>query len=170
MPTSRTRRTRRTSDRPAKATAPPKNAVRRKKQASVRKKRQQSQPHATARKRSSGNALLSWNDLATGNEREAHRPTGSTYIEKVSTVRFGLFLLAVAIVFTLYIGHVQATQEVLAQVQQARRENLNLHLKLNRLKGDFDGATSPAVVYQRARAMGMEEGIAYGPTIEIKGD
>jgi hypothetical protein len=50
-------------------------------------------------------------------------------------------------------------------MQQAKKENLRLHLKLNRLRGDFDRATGPAVVYQRAKEIGLEEGIAYGPTI-----
>jgi len=77
-----------------------------------------------------------------------------------------MVLLALATVFTLYIGHVHATQDVLAEVQHARRANLQLHLELNRLKGDFDRATGPSVVYQRARTMGLEEGIAYGPTIQ----
>lgn len=136
----------------------------------MRKNRQQNRPQAKRRTRASDSGLLSWKDLAADNEREAHRPRMSAYIEKISTMRFGLLLLAVAAVFTLYIGHVHATQEVLADLQQARKENLNLHLKLNRLKGDFDWATGPAVVYRRAREMGLQEGIAYGPTIEIEHD
>lgn len=86
-------------------------------------------------------------------------------MEKISTVQFALLLLFVAISITLYVGHVQATQQVLSEMQQARKENLRLHLKLNRLRGDFDRATGPAVVYQRAKEIGLEEGIAYGPTI-----
>ena len=80
-------------------------------------------------------------------------------------MRFGLVLLALATVFTLYIGHVHATQDLLDELQQARRENLQLHLQHNRLKGAFDQATGPSVIYQRAGAMGLEEGIEYGPTI-----
>lgn len=86
-------------------------------------------------------------------------------MEKVSTVQFALLLLFVAASITLYVGHVHATQEVLSEMQQAKKENLRLHLKLNRLRGDFDRATGPAVVYQRAKEIGLEEGIAYGPTI-----
>ncbi len=106
-----------------------------------------------------------WRDLATSNERVQPRPRPAALIDKVPTVRFALLLLLLAAGITLYVGHVQATQDALAQVQQARRENLRLHLKLNRLKGDFDRATGPAVIYERARALGLEEGIAYGPTI-----
>jgi len=76
-----------------------------------------------------------------------------------------LVLLALATVFTLFIGHVHATQDLLDELQQARRENLRLHLQHNRLKGEFDQATGPSVIYERAGAMGLEEGIAYGPTI-----
>ncbi len=106
-----------------------------------------------------------WSDLATRNERVQRRPRTDALIDKVPTVRFALLLLFVAAAATLYVGHVQATQDVLAEVQRARRDNLRLHLKLDRLKGDFDRATGPAVIYQRARALGLEEGIAYGPTI-----
>lgn len=110
--------------------------------------------------------LSSWKALANENERTPVRPRASAaLIEKVSTRRFVLLLLAVAAVFTLYVGHVHATQDLAAELQQVRKENLKLHLKLNRLKGDFDRATGPAVIYQRARALGLEESFEYGPTI-----
>ncbi len=73
-------------------------------------------------------------------------------------------LLAVTM-FTLYVGHVQATQDVLADVQELRRENLRLHLRYNRVKGEFDRMTGPEVIYRRAKELGLEEGFAYGPAI-----
>ena len=86
---------------------------------------------------------------------------------RVPTARFvGLVLLG-AVAFTGYVGHVYATQKLYTELQTARRENLRLHLKHNRLKGALDAATSPAVVVARARALGLEEGIAYGPTIRV---
>ena len=172
MPTSRAKTTRRRSTKKAKPAKPTKNAVRRKKRTAVRKKQQSSRAQTTKRtqtqtaKRSrTRHDLPNWRDLATSNERAPSRSRLGAHIDQVSTVRFGLLLLAVAAVFTLYIGHVYATQDVLVELQQARRANLQLHLKRNQLKGDFDRATGPAVVYQRARTAGLEEGIEYGPTI-----
>ena len=83
-------------------------------------------------------------------------------------MRFGLLVLTIVTVFTLYVGHVYATQDVLAELQQMRRENLRLHLKHNQLKSAFDRATGPSVIYQRAGAMGLQDGIDYGPTIEME--
>ena len=91
------------------------------------------------------------------------------FLARVSTVRFGVLVLVVAGLFTAYIGHVHATLALAVELHQVQRENMRLHLKLNRLKGDFDRATGPAVIYDRARALGLEEGIEYGPVIEYGG-
>lgn len=114
------------------------------------------------------NALPSWHDLATG-EKERHRLRArhATFLETISTTRFGILIIAIAAAFTLYVGHVHATQDLLAEVQTIRKENLRLHLQYNRLKGDFDRATGPSVIYREAGALGLEEGIAYGPTIRV---
>lgn len=161
MPATRTKRT---SQRPARkpAAKPTGNAARRKKRATPRSTPQAG--WAWLRRGTSEPALPGWKELAAGDS--APRPVESkAFLARVSTARFGLLLLLVASLFTAYIGHVHATQELAVALQQAQRENLRLHLKLNRLKGEFDGATGPAVVYERARAMGFEEGIIYGPTI-----
>lgn len=133
----------------------------------TRRTRTSSRAQAVRRNRSQ-EPLPSWRDLATSNERMQDRPRVSAYIEEVSTVRFGLLLLAIAAAVTFYVGHVHATQDLVAEVQRARRDNLRLHLKMNRLKGEFDRTTGPAVIYRRARELGLEEGIAYGPTITIE--
>lgn len=75
----------------------------------------------------------------------------------MSTLRFSLGILAVAALFTLYVGHVQATQDLLDDVYQARKENLALHLELNVLQGEYDTRTGPAVIYERANALGLRE-------------
>lgn len=157
MPTSRTTKKRRPTTPAARSAKPAPNAARRKKRTAARKQHKSPMPSA--------GGFPSWSDLATSNERDAQRPAALTQIGNVSTIRFGLVLLAVATIFTLYIGHVHATQDLLDDLQQARRENLQLHLEHNRLKGTFDRLTGPSVVYQRAGALGLEEGIAYGPTI-----
>ena len=163
MPTSRTTKKRRPAARKTTGKPAP-NAVRRKKRTAARKK--QESPAKSSRRKLSAGVLPSWRDLATSNEREDKRPRLPAQLDKVSTVRFGLVLLAVATVVTLFIGHVHATQDLLDDLQQARRENLRLHLQHNRLKGAFDQATGPSVVYERAGTMGLVEGIEYGPTIK----
>ncbi|HEX7072044.1 MAG TPA: hypothetical protein VF190_14620 [Rhodothermales bacterium] len=114
------------------------------------------------------NPLPGWHDLATGeNERHRRRSRHSSFLETISTARFGLLIVAIAVAFTLYVGHVHSTRQVLAEVTTLRQENLRLHLRYNRLKGDFDRATGPSLIYQRAGDLGLEEGIAYGPTIRV---
>ncbi len=112
-----------------------------------------------------GTALPGWNDLSTPNSRKPNR--GDGFSERVSTVRFALILLVLAGAFTLYVGHVHATQEVLAQLQEARRTNQQLHLKHNRLKGAYDRATGPGVIHRRAREMGLRESLTYGSAITV---
>lgn len=112
--------------------------------------------------------LPAWKDLSGDNAREPVRK-GVVRLAPVSTLRFGLLMLVVAALFTAYVGHVHATQEVLAEVQQERRENLRLHLKYNRVKGEFDRMTGPSVIYERARQIGLQEGYSYGPSILISG-
>jgi hypothetical protein len=111
--------------------------------------------------------LPGWGDLASRNERFGSRGRAGTFLEKVPTGRFALLVLGLAVMATVYVGHVLATQDVLAEVQVERRENLSLHLKYNRLKGEFDQMTGPAVIHERARALGLVEDVAYGPTIKV---
>lgn len=116
------------------------------------------------------NALPGWHDLATGEpERYRMRARHASFLETISTARFGLLILVIAIAFTGYVGHVYATQNLLVERQLAEKENLRLHLRHNRLKGLFDQTTGPAMIYSRAKEMGLEEGIIYGPTIEVAG-
>jgi len=114
-----------------------------------------------------GTALPSWADLEPSTNRKR---TGSddTFLQNVSTVRFALVILAVAGLFTLYVGHVHATTDLYSRLQQARAENQRLHLKHNRLKGEFDHRTGPSVIYERARELGLQESVTYGPPITVE--
>lgn len=112
-----------------------------------------------------GTALPGWNDLSTPNSRKPSR--GDGFSERVSTVQYALVVLLLAGAFTLYVGHVHATQDLLAQLQEARRANQHLHLKHNRLKGAYDRATGPGVIHSRARELGLRESLTYGPAIEV---
>ncbi len=88
----------------------------------------------------------------------------------ISTLNFVLLVVAASILFTAYVGHVSATHNLLTQVQEAKRDNLSLHLRHNRLKAAFDAATSPTVILPRAHALGLEEGMGYGASLTIDTD
>lgn len=83
-------------------------------------------------------------------------------------MRIALIIVGLAAAFTLYVGHVHATQQLLSDLQDARSANQTLHLKHNRLKGAFDRKTGPSVIYERARALGLRESVSYGPTIPVE--
>lgn len=113
-----------------------------------------------------GTALPSWTDLEPPKNRRRSTSDGA-FLENVSTLRFALLILAVAAVFTLYVGHVHATSDLYSQLQQARTENQRLHLKHNRLRGERDRRAGPSVIYERARELGLQESVTYGPPISI---
>lgn len=87
--------------------------------------------------------------------------------ERLPARRFYLALLVLLVAVVGYVGHIYATKQLYRSLQTARAENLALHLKHNRLRGELDAATAPSVVVGRALALGLEEGIAYGPTIPV---
>ena len=91
-------------------------------------------------------------------------------LDAVPSLRFGLVTLAVCLVLTLFLGHAYATRATLDALQDARRENERLRLTHQRLQGDVDRMTGPSAVMGRAGSLGLEEGVAYGPTIRLSGD
>ncbi len=111
--------------------------------------------------------LPSWGKLESKANRKVKTPPRQPLLDAVPTVRFALLLALVAGAFTLYVGHVHATQEVLANTQEARKANHRLHLKYNRVKGEYDGLTGPAAIHRRASMLGLIEDAAYGRTIII---
>ena len=88
-------------------------------------------------------------------------------LDAVPSLRFGLLTLLACVILTLYVGHVYATQAVLSDLQDARRENERLRLTHQRLQGDVDRMTGPTTIMARAAALGLEEGVAYGPPIRL---
>ena len=114
-----------------------------------------------------GTALPSWTDLEPSQNRR-RTASGDAFLENVSTLRFSLIILAVAALFTLYVGHVHATSDLYSQLQQAQSENQRLHLKHNRLQGEFDQRVGPSVIYERARALGLQSSVTYGPPITVE--
>ena len=112
-------------------------------------------------------ALPDWTDLEPPTNRRRPDPSEETFLQQVSTVRFATIVLLLAGAFTLYVGHVHATKDLLGNVQEVRAENQRLHLKRNRLQGEFARKTSPSVIYERARALGLRESVTYGEPISI---
>jgi len=111
--------------------------------------------------------LPSWKQLESKKNRRRKQDVGSPLLGAVSTVRFVVLLAAIGGAFTLYVGHVHATQSIVAKTEQARKLNHQLHLKYNRLKGEFDRMTGPAEIHRRAYALGLVEDATYGSTITV---
>ena len=86
-------------------------------------------------------------------------------VARVPTWRFAILVFAIAGALTLYIGHVYETQDLLDTLQSERRENLRLYLHYNSLLGQYNEATGPGVIYERAPDVGLEEGYEYAATI-----
>jgi len=112
-------------------------------------------------------ALPGWTDLEKPTNRRQPTSSDDSFLQKVSTIRFAAVVLLVAAAFTLYVGHVHATKDLLGEVQELRSENQRLHLKRNRLQGEFARKTSPSVIYERARELGLQESVTYGRPISI---
>ena len=114
-------------------------------------------------------ALPGWKDLASGKNRTKNtrnvRKRVDSLLEHITTSQFALFLMVGALCMGLYVGHVFATRDTLSFLEEQRRENLKLELQFNQLKGQLDKKISPSVVYRRAKELGLEEGLAFGPTI-----
>lgn len=108
-----------------------------------------------------------WKDLEKGNGRQLSRPEWGGMFAAIPTLRMVLMIIAAAAVVTLYVGHVYATSALLADVDSLRRENLELHLELNQVKGTFDRAAGPSVIAARARQQGLFEAAPQGSPINI---
>ena len=86
-------------------------------------------------------------------------------LDVVPSFRFGVLTIGASVLLVLFLGHAYATRATLDALQDARRENERLRLTHQRLQGDVDRMTGPSAVMSRAAALGLEEGVAYGPTI-----
>lgn len=116
----------------------------------------------------------SWADLGSAGRKKsatrkvlAEKARHARFLDATPSLRFGVWVLVLCIAATLYVGHVFATQETFAALQQAERENLQLLLTRERLQGAYDQMTGPDPILARAAALGLEEGIAYGPPITL---
>lgn len=121
------------------------------------------EPVASPRSRASTTGMPGWGALEKGNRREGVRRGGwDVVLDSVPTMRLSLWILSAAILVTLYVGHVHSTQQLAAEVQDMSETNLTLHLRYNRVKGAFDRASGPSVIYERARRLGLSESLPNG--------
>lgn len=146
----------------------------------------------TAAKARTGTALPGWSDLPaskpsrlTGGAKRAKAGAKKASkvaakkarqarrvrpLDAVPSLRFGLTTLLVCVVITLFLAHAYATRATLDALQEARRDNERLRLTHQRLQGDVDRMTGPRAVLGRAASLGLEEGVAYGPTIRLSSE
>jgi hypothetical protein len=95
------------------------------------------------------------------------RAASDTWLDAMSTARFVVIILAVATLFTLYVGHVFATQDLLTDVQQLRNEQLALEMTFDKLEGEYHRVTGPEEVFAAARDLGLQDQLQEGPPIQI---
>jgi len=131
-------------------------------------------PRAAPRKRAAparrgGEQPSSWAELAgkapAAEARRKERAPG--LVDTYSTIRFALLLAIACTALTLYVGHLYSSQTLAEEVQQLRKDKMRLALQHNRLRGEFDHMTAPAVILHRAEAIGLRASGDYGPTIVI---
>jgi hypothetical protein len=133
---------------------------------------------AAARRQAPASAVVAgfptWADLGSAGRRKsatkkvlAEKARRAHFLDVAPSLRFGAWVLVGCVAATLYVGHVFATQETLADLQRAERENLQRHLTHERLQGAYDRMTGPDQILERAAALGLEEGVAYGPPIHL---
>ena len=110
-----------------------------------------------------------WNDLVTDNKRkQSAQSEAESYLGAITTTRFAVAVLSVATLFTLYVGHVLTTQDLLSDVEVLRRENANLELRLNQFQGMEDELTSYAEIVDRARELGLKDRVPEGNPIIVQ--
>ena len=127
----------------------------------------------------SGPAFPGWTDLdggrtqrtssarQSGKAAQARRAARLRPLDAVPSLRTGLLALLAFAAVVLFVSHVYGTQATLDALQDARRANERLRLTHQRLQGDVDRMIGPEAVMPRAAALGLEERVAYGPTIVV---
>jgi hypothetical protein len=112
--------------------------------------------------------LPSWNDLADSQVIQQNaRPEIDHWFGAVSTARFVVIILALATVFTFYVGHVFATQDLLTEVQQLRKEQLALQMSQDKLEGELHHATGPEEIFAAAGELGLSDRVHRGTPIVL---
>ena len=160
---------------PTTATKPRKSAAKKKSASSSRPR-----PSSRLAARKAG-SLPGWKDLDKGGrtkktsssrKKASNKKTlakkGLRPIDAVPSLKTGLLALFAFVAVVAFVNHVYGTRATLDELQDARHENERLRLTHQRLQGDVDRMTGPEAVMPRAAALGLEESVAYGPTIVLE--
>lgn len=111
--------------------------------------------------------LVGWAALAGkpthGSARK--RPARSSVVDAIPTLRFAVLVLIACGALVMYVGHLYASQALVEEVQALQREQSRLVLQQNRLRGEFDRATEPTIILDRAAALGLRPANGYAPTL-----
>lgn len=111
---------------------------------------------------------VSWNDLVTANDKKKSAHSDSeTFLHTLSTARFAAVLLSILTLFTLYVGHVLTSQDLLKNVQTLERENQTMTLRLNQLLAEENEMAGPIDMFERARELGLRERAPQGKPIYL---
>ncbi len=109
-----------------------------------------------------------WRDLAKINDRKrGPHPEVESYLGALSTTRFAAIVLAVATLFTLYVGHVFSTQKLSSEVVRLRNENLALQMSFDKLEGEFNYQVGPKAIFTEAEKLGLRERLPEGNPITL---
>ena len=135
--------------------------VRRKKR---RTSRGASGPHAATTAGSA--ALPGWSALSKVAPLRSSSKS-APLVTSITTARFVLWLFGIGVAATLYVGHVHATQRTFENLHALRKQNLQLHLERDHLRGQLDHATGPTIIYPKAYELGLKEGFDYGPSLKV---
>ena len=159
---------------PTTATKPRKSAAKK----STSSSRPRPSSRLAARK---AGTLPGWKDLdkggrtqksASSRKKASNKKTlskkGLRPLDAVPSLKTGLLALFAFVAVVAFVNHVYGTRATLDELQDARRENERLRLTHQRLQGDVDRMTGPDAVMPRAAALGLEESVAYGPTIVLE--
>jgi len=160
---------------PTTATKPRKSAAKKKSTSSSRPR-----PSSRLAARKAG-SLPGWKDLDTGGrtkksassrKKASNKKTlarkGLRPLDAVPSLKTGLLALFAFVAVVAFVNHVYGTRATLDELQEARNDNERLRLTHQRLQGDVDRMTGPEAVMPRAMALGLEERVAYGPTLVLE--
>ncbi len=106
--------------------------------------------------------IRSWQELTIIDEFTPERKV----IARVSTLQFGIIIFLLAGILTVYIGHIHTSQDLLAEINSQRKENVRLHLQHKQLVADYNAIVGPSVIYRRAENLGLERGHEYAGLIQ----
>lgn len=110
----------------------------------------------------------SWKELERKGDMVAKDEPLLEPIAEYKTLKFAGLLVALVVLGTLYVRHVNATEKIYNTYRAASKDNTDLRLEKDRLAAEYDRITNPRVVLRKAAALGLKEGYKFEKTITIE--